>query len=72
MGKRHNRGIPSEKISELLPGHEWLASQDTYDDGDTWPICPGRVAEYVHERNALVVRERGKEIGFIPVFANRG
>lgn len=59
--------LTHEKISELLPGREWLASQHSYDDGDTWPVCPGRIAEYDHDRAALVVRENGKEIGFIPI-----
>ena len=67
---RH-RSISPERLSELLPDHEWLISQSSYTDGDTWPICPGRVAEYDGERRALVVREDGKEIGFIPIFVTR-
>ena len=60
--------VSPDRVSELLPGNEWLASQKSYLDGDTWPICPGRVAEYDGDRRALVVRENGKEIGFIPIF----
>ncbi len=57
-------------IQKLLPDKVWIADQSFYDDGDTWPIFPGRVAEYVHERRALIVKENGEEIGFIPVFGS--
>jgi len=61
----------STKIStvvELLGDKAWIANQQFYDDGYTWPIFSGRIAEYVHARKALVVRQDGREIGFIPVF----
>ena len=63
------RSVTAERVSELLPGKEWIAAQHSMDDGDTWPICPGRIAEYDYDRRASVVREMGKEIGFIPVFS---
>ena len=55
-------------IQELLGDKAWIAQQNFYDDGDVWPIFPGRVAEYVHQRRALIVRQDGQEIGYIPVF----
>lgn len=68
MGKRKHDIL---RLSELLPGMEWLADHDDFDDGDTYSICKGRVAEYVGKRGALVVRQDGKEIGFIPILATR-
>lgn len=68
MGRpRQKNGAPAAKIAELLPGAEWIARQGSYDDGDTWPVCPGRMAEYDYDRGGLIVTESGKEIGFIPV-----
>lgn len=43
MGKRTKE--PSDKVKELLPNMEWLATHDDFDDGDTYTICSGRVAE---------------------------
>ncbi len=64
------KDVPRRMIQELLPDKAWIADQSFYDDGDMWPIFPGRVAEYVHDRRALVVRENGEEIGFVPVFGS--
>lgn len=69
MGKRPKREI--ENLSELLPGMEWLATHNDFDDGDTYTIHSGRVAEYVEARDALVIRQGGKEIGFIPMFVRK-
>ena len=67
---QRRKDVPRRTIQELLPDKAWIADQSFYDDGDMWPIFPGRVAEYVHERRALVVRENGEEIGFVPVFGS--
>ena len=67
--KKHSDNLP--ELSELLPGMEWLADHDDFDDGDTYFISSGRVAEYVGSRGGLVVRLVGKEVGFVPILPKR-